>query len=239
MRSRHRRAEDRSRLSSIVRGLRARVPGTGARRLADRRLKMTDLFDDVRVRIVTPEEIRRIRRPGPVARQRQYAGRVSGARVASASQTVIYHELTGRSGPRGTRVTSPVPIGLTRRHDPERSTPRSRRDCRCGPTALRHCRRAAVCAGGAAEPNARRPCRACCVSACPDAAQGATCDCSGTGDLLASIPGVRQVVATPNGYLNFYLDRPSFLLARLRGAIAPAIAGRRQDDRRTHGHQSE
>ena len=39
---------------------------------------------------------------------------------------------------------------------------------------------------------------------------------------LASIAGVRQVVATPNGYLNLYLDRPSFLLARLRHEIAPA-----------------
>src|SRR5438270_10895432 len=39
---------------------------------------------------------------------------------------------------------------------------------------------------------------------------------------VASIPGVRQVVATPNGYLNLYLDRPSFLLARLRHEIAAA-----------------
>src|SRR5436305_11144004 len=37
------------------------------------------------------------------------------------------------------------------------------------------------------------------------------------------IPGVARAVAAPNGYLNLYLERPSFLLARLRGEIeAPA-----------------
>src|SRR5436190_3966343 len=34
------------------------------------------------------------------------------------------------------------------------------------------------------------------------------------------IPGVARAVAAPNGYLNLYLERPSFLLARLRGEIA-------------------
>src|SRR5437762_4076647 len=39
----------------------------------------------------------------------------------------------------------------------------------------------------------------------------------------AQIPGVARAVAAPNGYLNLYLERPSFLLARLRGEIeAPA-----------------
>jgi arginyl-tRNA synthetase len=41
---------------------------------------------------------------------------------------------------------------------------------------------------------------------------------------LASVAGVRQVVATPNGYLNLYLDRPAFVLARLRNEITPDAA---------------
>jgi arginyl-tRNA synthetase len=32
-----------------------------------------------------------------------------------------------------------------------------------------------------------------------------------------SVPGVRQVVAAPNGYLNFFLDRSAFLRERLTG----------------------
>lgn len=36
-----------------------------------------------------------------------------------------------------------------------------------------------------------------------------------------AIPGVSRVVATPNGYLNVYLDRASFLLARVRGTVEP------------------
>jgi arginyl-tRNA synthetase len=32
-----------------------------------------------------------------------------------------------------------------------------------------------------------------------------------------SIPGIERIVATPNGYLNLYLERPQFLLDRLRG----------------------
>jgi len=34
------------------------------------------------------------------------------------------------------------------------------------------------------------------------------------------IPGVARAVATPNGYLNLYLDRPAYLIARLRGEVA-------------------
>src|SRR5436309_2046342 len=37
------------------------------------------------------------------------------------------------------------------------------------------------------------------------------------------IPGIARAVAAPNGYLNLYLDRPAFLLARLgREAAAPS-----------------
>src|SRR2546428_5192108 len=37
------------------------------------------------------------------------------------------------------------------------------------------------------------------------------------------IPGISRAVATPNGYLNLYLERPAFLLARLRcEAAAPS-----------------
>src|SRR5437763_16185994 len=38
---------------------------------------------------------------------------------------------------------------------------------------------------------------------------------------VGAIPGVARVVAAPNGYLKLYLDRPSFLTARLRGEVAP------------------
>ena len=41
---------------------------------------------------------------------------------------------------------------------------------------------------------------------------------------LGDLPGISRVVAAPNGYLNLYLDRPSFLLARLRGDVATALA---------------
>ena len=36
---------------------------------------------------------------------------------------------------------------------------------------------------------------------------------------LPALPGVSRVHAAPNGYLNLHLDRPSFLLARLRGDV--------------------
>ena len=38
---------------------------------------------------------------------------------------------------------------------------------------------------------------------------------------LASVPGVRQVVAAPNGYLNFFLDRSAFLRERLTPGSFP------------------
>ncbi len=38
---------------------------------------------------------------------------------------------------------------------------------------------------------------------------------------IGAIPGISRIVATPNGYLNLYLDRPSFLLARVRGTVEP------------------
>ncbi len=38
---------------------------------------------------------------------------------------------------------------------------------------------------------------------------------------LGAIDGVSRVDVAPNGYLNFYLDRPAFLRARLAGAVAP------------------
>jgi arginyl-tRNA synthetase len=38
---------------------------------------------------------------------------------------------------------------------------------------------------------------------------------------IDAIPGVARVVATPAGYLNLYLDRPGFLLDRVRGTVAP------------------
>jgi arginyl-tRNA synthetase len=38
---------------------------------------------------------------------------------------------------------------------------------------------------------------------------------------LGSIPGIARIAATPNGYLNLYLERPSFFLARARQQVAP------------------
>ena len=38
---------------------------------------------------------------------------------------------------------------------------------------------------------------------------------------IGSVPGIVGAVATPNGYLNLYLDRPAFLLARVRGQVEP------------------
>src|SRR5207247_11019289 len=36
---------------------------------------------------------------------------------------------------------------------------------------------------------------------------------------LGAIHGVTRVVAAPNGYLNLYLDRPAFLLERVRAPV--------------------
>src|SRR5256885_16498645 len=43
-------------------------------------------------------------------------------------------------------------------------------------------------------------------------------------DAIGSIPGVARIVAAPNGYLNLYLERPAFLIARVRGEVEPAPA---------------
>jgi arginyl-tRNA synthetase len=42
---------------------------------------------------------------------------------------------------------------------------------------------------------------------------------------FGAVAGVRRVAAAPNGYLNVFLDRPAFLLDRLRGAAAAPPAG--------------
>ena len=41
---------------------------------------------------------------------------------------------------------------------------------------------------------------------------------------LGAIPGIARVVATPNGYLNLYLERPAFFTARARQQVAPERA---------------
>src|SRR5437870_7888745 len=41
---------------------------------------------------------------------------------------------------------------------------------------------------------------------------------------LDPVPGVERVVATPNGYLNVYLERPTFLLERIGQRSAAASA---------------
>src|SRR5687767_2758098 len=42
---------------------------------------------------------------------------------------------------------------------------------------------------------------------------------------FGTVEGVREVAAAPNGYLNFFLDRPSFLLDRLSSSQPPARPG--------------
>src|SRR5437764_341059 len=39
---------------------------------------------------------------------------------------------------------------------------------------------------------------------------------------VGTIPGVARIVAAPNGYLNVYLERASFLAARVRQQVTPA-----------------
>src|SRR5437762_3246751 len=38
---------------------------------------------------------------------------------------------------------------------------------------------------------------------------------------IGPVPGIARLVAAPNGYLNLYLDRPSFLIERVRGQVQP------------------
>ena len=38
---------------------------------------------------------------------------------------------------------------------------------------------------------------------------------------VSRVPGIARVEVAENGYLNLYLDRPAFLLARLRGEVSP------------------
>src|SRR5215813_9919001 len=42
---------------------------------------------------------------------------------------------------------------------------------------------------------------------------------------FGSLDGIRQVAAAPNGYLNFFLERPAFLLDRLTSTIGASDAG--------------
>jgi arginyl-tRNA synthetase len=44
--------------------------------------------------------------------------------------------------------------------------------------------------------------------------------------VLGEIPGIAKVVAAPNGYLNLYLDRRRYLVARLRREVAPPVVER-------------
>src|SRR3954471_7106143 len=41
---------------------------------------------------------------------------------------------------------------------------------------------------------------------------------------LGPLPGIARIVAAPNGYLNLYLERPAFFLARARGLVQPDAA---------------
>jgi arginyl-tRNA synthetase len=39
---------------------------------------------------------------------------------------------------------------------------------------------------------------------------------------LGTIPGIARIVATPNGYLNLYLERTAYFTARVRQQVAPS-----------------
>jgi len=41
---------------------------------------------------------------------------------------------------------------------------------------------------------------------------------------IGEMPGVTRIVAAPNGYLNFYLERAAFVRARAGGEVAPEAA---------------
>jgi arginyl-tRNA synthetase len=43
---------------------------------------------------------------------------------------------------------------------------------------------------------------------------------------LGEIPGIARVVATPNGYLNLYIERAPFFTARVRQQVTPALEAR-------------
>jgi arginyl-tRNA synthetase len=43
---------------------------------------------------------------------------------------------------------------------------------------------------------------------------------------LGDIPGIARVVATPNGYLNLYIERAPFFTARVRQQVTPALEAR-------------
>jgi arginyl-tRNA synthetase len=40
---------------------------------------------------------------------------------------------------------------------------------------------------------------------------------------IGDLPGISRIVAAPNGYLNLYLDRPAYFLARLKGGATTPI----------------
>ena len=44
---------------------------------------------------------------------------------------------------------------------------------------------------------------------------------------FGTLAGIRQVTAAPNGYLNFFLERPAFLSGSPGGRVVPAPARRR------------
>jgi arginyl-tRNA synthetase len=43
---------------------------------------------------------------------------------------------------------------------------------------------------------------------------------------LGDVPGIARVVATPNGYLNLYIERAPFFTARVRQQVVPAPEAR-------------
>ena len=91
-----------------------------------------------------------------------------------------------------------------------------------------------------AQSRPRRPRHAGGVRAGAPAAQGAAGHRAGDRRRLRRARRrPRSVAAAPNGYLNFFLDRPAFLRERLTSAASARAHGERQGDRRAHGDQSE
>jgi hypothetical protein len=107
-------------------------------------------------------------------------------------------------------------------HDSEPPAHRSRRDCRRDPPALRHRRPAGLRGRGASDAGAWRSCRAGRLRLARTLRKAPRAIARELAAAAGAIPGVERIVATPNGYLNLYLDRAAFIIPRIRQQVAAA-----------------
>ena len=119
-----------------------------AARLADGRLKMRELLDEVRTRVVPLEDIRRFGDPDRLLANVNTPADYAGSRGAARSQTVIVSRAYAQAS--AVLARDPYMILTVQRqvHDAIADAIRH---------AVRHRRRAGVRDRGAAEPRARRP----------------------------------------------------------------------------------